>query len=442
MYKLHKIKYAIWLVSMVMLVCVFDSCCGPKATGGQGGVDSSDRNAMPIPTAAPVVPTVLVKKERLNCELVLPGQLLAYQNVPIHAKVEGYISWIGVDRGWIVHRGQPMITIVAPELDAKEKEAESKYSAALAAYHQAESTYESTISRKIEAAAKLDADDLTYKRLAEAAKTPGAVAKNEVDLGEKSVEGDRAKVESLKSEILAASNLVNSQKENVAAAYKAVDSLKAMQSYLHIAAPFDGVITERNVHQGSIVAVDATRNALPLVRIQERSLLRLVVAVPEAAVSEIKLGTKIPFTVPAFLGKTFTGTIARPGFALEHDTRTMPVEMDVPNVHGPLEPGMFATVYWKVSRPYDTLFVPESAATSDLKGTFVVRIKDNIAERVPVIRGQQMGKLQEIVGDLNPGDSVAIKATDELKTGTHVKATLASLDQINSAMKHLGAGGE
>jgi multidrug efflux pump subunit AcrA (membrane-fusion protein) len=120
----------------------------------------------------------------------------------------------------------------------------------------------------------------------------------------------------------------------------------------------------------------------------------------------------------------------------------MPVEMDVPNSDGALEPGMFATVHWNVTRPYDTLFVPESAVTTDLKGTFVVRVSDNVSERVPVTRGQQMGKLVEIVGNLNAGDSIALKATDELKTGLHVVAMQASKDQIENSSKHLSAGGE
>ena len=101
--------------------------------------------------------------------------------------------------------------------------------------------------------------------------------------------------------------------------------MEAMQSYLTITAPFDGVITERNVHTGSIVSVDATRKGVPLVRIQEKSLLRLVVPVPEEATGGIEFGKEISFTVPAYLGKTFTGKVARLGYALDSDTRTMPV---------------------------------------------------------------------------------------------------------------------
>lgn len=434
----HPIARLCVLLTTVALV----SSCGQKAEQSSPKVSEEMDGAEEGKAVAPVVPTVLVKAERLNSELSLPGQLLAYQDVPIHAKIEGYISWIGVDRGSVVRKGQRLIKITAPEFEAKEKEAEAKLSSTIAACRQAQSGYQSMVSKLAEVKAKLDADQLTYERLSEAAKTPGAVAKNEVDLGAKAVEGDRARVDSLQSEVLAAENLVNSQKNNVLAARKVVESVKVMNSYLDIQAPFDGVITERDVHEGSIVSGEGSRSASPLVRIQEKSILRLVVAVPEEAVSAIEVGREIPFTVPAFLGKTFTGRIARLGFALDQATRTMPVELDVQNADGKLEPGMFATVRWQLTRPYDTLFVPESAVTSDLKGTFVVRVQNEVSERVPVNRGQQMGKLIEVVGDLKAGDTVALKATDELKTGLHVVAMKASEQQIKDASKHMGAGGE
>ncbi|MGL1751862.1 hypothetical protein ACSTHE_00170, partial [Vibrio parahaemolyticus] len=92
----------------------------------------------------------------------------------------------------------------------------------------------------------------------------------------------------------------------------------------------------------------------------------------------------------------FQGVVARPGYALDSKTRTMPVEMNVYNKDGELEPGMFATVHWVVSRPYDTLFVPLPAVGSDLKGTFVIKVQNNVCERVPVQRGLSMDNEVEI----------------------------------------------
>jgi RND family efflux transporter MFP subunit len=215
-----------------------------------------------------------------------------------------------------------------------------------------------------------------------------------------------------------------------------------MTAYLTIEAPFDGIITERNVHVGSIVAIDAARGAPPLVRIQEEDILRLVVGVPEAAVSGTKIGQQFKFTVPAFMGKEFTGIVARPAYALDDATRTMPVELNVFNKDGTLQPGMFADVYWVVTRPVNTLFVPVTSVDADLKGTFVIRIKDDTAERIRVRRGLGMKNLMEVSGDLHEGDSVALKATDELSTGTRVITRLANQSDIESAGKHSSAGGE
>lgn len=416
--------------------------CGNQADKTTTAQGDKKEEAETTSVVTPTVDVVPVEQKKLNAELDLPGNLEAFQDVPIHAKVEGYISWIGVDRGSRVKKGDLMITVVAPEVDAKVKEASAKVSAADAAYRQAQATMDGMIEKQVEANAKFDADQLTYSRLAEAAKTPGAIAQNEVDMAQKTVEGDKARSNSMQAEVGAARNLVASEKNNLVAARNVLDSVRAMKSYLEIRAPFDGVITERNVHNGSIVAVDAARTGVPLVRIQEKDHLRLVVAVPESAVSGIHTGMEVPFTLPAYVGKTFHGTVARPGYALDTKTRTMPVELDVQNPTGDLEPGMFATVKWDVTRPYDTNFLPQSAVASDLKGTFVVLVKDGVAQRVHVVQGQSMGNLVEVIGDVKPGDMVALKATDELKSGTKVIAKTADEAQIAASGQKSSAGGE
>jgi len=292
----------------------------------------------------------------------------------------------------------------------------------------------------------MEADTLTFDRMKEAAKTPGAIAKNEVDLSGKGVEADRAAVSSIVAEIQAAKNLVDSQKNNIAAAMQMVQSLKAMETYLDIKAPFDGVVTERNVHEGSIVAVDASRLSAPLVRVQQKSVLRLIVAVPESYVSGIKKGSQISFTVPAFPGRTFTGTIARLGFALDNKTRTMPVELDVDNASGELEPGMFATVQWQIARTAPSLFVLSSAVADDLKGTYAIKIDGDRPVRVEVARGPQMGRLVEITPapgtSLRPLDKLALKATNELEQVEKIVTRPANAEDIKKAFKQSGGGGE
>jgi len=425
---------ALWMT----LVSFTLTSCGHTTSEPKTVSDSQIKEANRVPTVA----VVSVQSKKLDRELDLPGELRAFQNVPIHAKVEGFITWIGVDRGSKVKKGDKMITISCPELIEKTKEGESRLSAAQSTYTRAQSSLQAEKSKLVEANARLDADTLTCQRLKQAAQTPGAIAQNEVDLQQKTVESDRARVASIESEVKAAEAVVVAEKHNVQAARDVLESLKAMQTYLVIRAPFEGVITERNVHEGSIVAVDAARNDLPLVRVQQKDILRLVVAVPEDSIAGTNVGERISFSVPAYLGKTFNGTIARLGFALDTQTRTMPVELNVTNADGTLEPGMFATVHWQMKRPYTTLFVPSSAVNSDLKGTFVNRINNNVSERVEVQTGQTMGNMMEISGPLREGDLVALTATDELKTGTKLVSKMADEKDLKGASKRSSTGGE
>jgi RND family efflux transporter MFP subunit len=335
------------------------------------GCDRSDAPA-PKPATpaqapgAPGTPTVLVAKvssQKLQKPLRLPGDLWAYRNVALYAKVQGFIEKINVDRGSEVKQGELLVRLTAPEFEAQKSEAEAKLAANLA----------------------------TAKRLEEAAKTPGVVAGNEVEIAQKQVDADRARVK------------VYAQNEE----------------YLKILAPFDGVITERNDHEGSIVGPSAPQ---PILRIQEIARLRLVVHVPESAVGGIEVGHKVKFTVPAFPGEVFTGTVARLGYALDPKMRTMPVELDVENKDKRLTPAMFAEVHWEVTRPQASLFVPASAVVTTTERRFVIRVKDGETEWVDVRVGQPVGALVEVFGNLSAGDLVSQRGTDELREKTRVSA--------------------
>jgi membrane fusion protein, multidrug efflux system len=434
----ERVAYKIQQASTVITCCAFLTSCG---NAEKAEVKRSDiKNAV---EAASTITVVQVKKHLLDESLTLPGELRAYQDVPIHAKVEGYISWIGVDRGSVVKTGDKMITIFCPELEEKLKEAAAKVSSAESSYKSSKAALDTEVSKQVEYQARLSADNLTYTRLVEAAKTPGAIAQNEVDLAFQTVAGDNARISAQQASIHSAQSVVAAQQDNVVAAKNVFKAMEAMQSYLTIRAPFDGVITERNVHTGSIVSVDAARKGSPLVRIQEKSLLRLVVPVPENATGGVEMGKTIPFTVPAYIGKTFKGTVARLGFALDSDTRTMPVELNAWNPTGELEPGMFATVQWPVTRTYKTLFVPSAAVGTDLRGTYIVKIENGRSLRLTAKRGQSMGDSVEVLADgLEAGDQVALRATDEIQDGTKLVAKLADENDIKASQKTTQAGGE
>jgi RND family efflux transporter MFP subunit len=292
-----------------------------------------------------------------------------------------------------VRKGQSIARLDAPELGAQQAEAQARLQGAEA--------------QLAAARARLASDEGTYQRLKAASATPGVVAGNDLEVLQRTTEADRA--------------LVKAQQDNVDAARQALQSAAEIGAYLDVRAPFDGVVTERNAHAGALVGPAGTAGvADAMVRIETLSRLRLVVPVPETYAAGIREGTRVDFAVPAYPGRTFSGTIARISHAVNVRTRTMPVELEVANPSGELDPGTYTEVLWPVERPYPTLFVPSSAVTTTLERTFVVRVRAGKAEWVDVKTGASSGRLIEVFGDLREMDEVALRGTDELRPGASV----------------------
>jgi len=375
---------------------------------------------------APTVAVVNVVSQELNLQRHLPGELQAYQDVALYPKLPGFVDWIGVDRGSVVKAGQLLLRMSAPEISAQLSEAGAKTRVAESQRNEAEARIQGIRAQRIEADAKLASDEATYTRLKAASATPGVVAGNDVEVAERTVEADRARVKVYEENEKAAQSQAVSLSENVKAVTEAARSAGDIESYLRIAAPFDGVITERNVHKGSLVGPAGAPAAPPMLRIRQVSRLRLVVSVPEADAGAIATNEKISFSVPAFPGESFTGVVRRIAHALDAKTRTMPVELDVENSKGRLAPGMYAEVIWPTRRSQPSLFVPASAVAVTTERSFVIRIHDGVAEWVDVTRGASMGNLIEVFGDLQAGDQVATRGADELREGTRVSPKKAS----------------
>ena len=158
----------------------------------------------------------------------------------------------------------------------------------------------------------------------------------------------------------------------------------------------------------------------PIVRVQTATRHRLVVPVPENDVARVTEGTMVDFTVPSFPGRIFRAPIARISRSVDVKTRTMPVELDVKDPRSELVPGTFCQVEWPVQRSYVTLFVPVSAVASDLQRSFVIRIREKHAEWVDVKTGARANGLIEVFGELEAGDQVAARGTDQIRSGTEV----------------------
>ncbi len=341
------------------------------------------------------VQAVRVVSKAVERQVTLPGEFRPYLALPVYAKVTGFVRRIDVDRGSAVKRGQLLATLEAPEMQAHIVEAQSKAQA--------------IELQRAEAAAKLAAAESTYDRLKAAAATPGVVAENDLVVAEKGVEAAQA--------------LVRSYEDSIKAAQAQVQAVRDLEQYLRIRAPFDGIITERNVHPGALVGPG--QGSTPLLRLHQISRLRLVVAVPEALVGAIVKGARVPFTVPAYPGETFYGVVNLIAHDLDDKTRTMPVELEVKNPDLRLGAGMYPEVRWPVRRPTPSLLVPPTSIVTTTERTFVIRVRNGVVEWVNVSRGSRVGDLVEVFGPLAEGDTIVRRGTDELREGTKVAVQAA-----------------
>jgi membrane fusion protein (multidrug efflux system) len=368
------------------------------------------------------VPVTSVVKETLSRVDQLPGEIRAYQDVAVYPKVPGFIKWIGVDRGSDVKKGEVMVRLEAPELVAQKNEYTSRAEASKGQVQEAIAKLAAAKATLMEAQAQLAGDDDTYQRTKEASKVPGVVAPNDVIVLGQKVNADKEKVNAWQQNVEAAENQLKVQKNSLSAAVLSSHSYKDIQDYLTIAAPFDGFVTERNMHVGSFAGPRGQDAYPPIIVVQQLNLLRIITPVPEVDAGGVVPGAKVEFTVSTHPGERFVGTVARIGNYLEPKTRTMPVELNYWNPQRRVLPGMFCEVYWPTRRQHQTFFVPSNAVdTTSTLETFVNRVnKNDEIEWVPVKRGQQMGNMIEIFGNLQEGDKVALKGDDSLKPGTKV----------------------
>lgn len=339
------------------------------------------RPPAPAPAKPEAIEVVPIKSGVLSSTIPLPGQLLPYESVDIFPKAAGFIQQITVDRGSVVRKGQLLVRLNAPELGAQREQVAASL-------------------RAVEA--KSTADRVTYERLANAAKTPGIVAENDVDVAREAAAADQALV---------------------ASARESLKNVSQQETYLAIRAPFDGVVTTRNLHPGALVGPSGgPGGGTPILQLVATRRLRLVVPVPETDAQDIPVGQGVPFSVAGAPGRKFEAPISLVAHALDNRTRSMSVELDVANPENTLAAGEFATVQWPLRRSYPTLQVPTTAITNDQQRQFVIRVSNGVTSWVDVTTGITTAGQTEIFGDLKPGDMVVRRASDALAPGIKVQA--------------------
>ncbi len=344
----------------------------------------------------PYAAVAVVKREAVSNSLSIAGQFIPYQNVELHAKVAGYIRNIYVDIGDRVHQGQVLAVLEIPELVAQVQEAQ-------AAVHHAEEEILRAQSDVLRAQADNTALHANAERLLNTDKArPGLIAQQELDDATAKDRSSQAQVQAAKSALAAAG-----QQLQVAQADQRHYS--ALSDYARITAPYDGVVTWRFSDTGSLVqAGTSNTSGLPVVTIAQIDVLRLRIPVPESIASKVRIGDSADVHVQA-TGERFTGKVTRFTDSLDTSTRTMQVEIDVPNSNYHLQPGMYADVTLVAGERENALTVPIEAIERGQNGTTVLLVDaQNRVQKREVRTGIEDSDKVEILSGLAEGDRVII----------------------------------
>jgi membrane fusion protein (multidrug efflux system) len=340
---------------------------------------SEGKAEKPAEEAVVSTPAVSLTKGKLSSSLQIPGELVAYQQVDIYAKVSSFVKKLNVDVGSEVTTGQLLATMEAPEITSQLSGAESRLKSQEAVYV---------------------ASKANYDRLYETSKTPGTVSKNDLDIAQARQKSDEAQLQSAK------------------AAYKEITDNR---NYLEIRAPFNGIVSARNVSAGAYVGPTGKGSEFPIFTLQEQKKLRLVISVPEAYTSYLTSNSEVGFTVRAYTGKTFTAHVNRLSGVMDTRLRSQRIEMDVINNDKKLMPGMIAEVKIPMNTADSAFIVPKTAVVNSTVNVFVIRVVNGKGERVAVQTGREADGKTEIYGNLNPGDTIVAVASEEIRDGAELK---------------------
>jgi RND family efflux transporter MFP subunit len=360
------------------------------------------------------VPAAVVPVERKDIAntLALSGEFKPFQDVDIHAKVAGYIRKIYVDVGDHVHEGQTVAELEIPELAAQLAGADAAVRAAQQQIRRAEGEVQRAQSTHAAAHG-------AYGRLKQAADSrAGLVAQQEVDDAQAKDLGSEAQVASAEAEL-------DGAKQQLEVAQANQKQYSALSAYTRITAPFAGVITNRYADTGALVAAgtSSSTQAIPVVRIAQVSVLRLVLAIPESAASQIRLGDAVQVRVEA-LHSDIQGKVARFAASLDQQTRTMETEIDCENKNGPLLPGMYAETKLALQGKKSVLTVPLEAVSRNGNDATVLSVNGkNEIEEKRVTLGLEDSARVEIVSGLNERDRVVIGNRSQFRAGERVQPT-------------------
>ena len=367
------------------------------------------------------VGVVKIGRKPLGRTLTLSSELVPFQEIDVYAKESGYVKQLFVDYGSRVKANQVLATLEIPELQLQVKQDDAAIRTATE-----QITYAQNLVSRAEAQHKVQ--QLQSDRLSEvSAKKPGLVAQQEVDDSQGRALASASAVDAAKSNL----ESVESQLQSAQAKR---DRDQVLFDYSTITAPFAGVITQRYANLGTLVqaGTNSSTQAMPVVKLSQDDLFRLVIPVPETYVRYIHIGDPVSVSVPS-LNQSFPGKIARFSVDVREDTRTMHTEVDVQNAKRVLVPGLFAEANIQLEHRDDALALPLQALNqaNGQDSVDVVDSSNRVAIR-SVTLGIRTDTAAEVLSGLEEGDMVIVSDRSSLKTGQAVRPKVIDLVQYQS----------
>jgi RND family efflux transporter MFP subunit len=332
-------------------------------------------------TQASAIPYVDVVSPKANAdadEIALPGSTSAFNDTPIYARTSGYVQHWYVDIGARVKKGQLLATIETPELDQQLQQVRADL-------ENAEANLQLATTTAARWQHLLETDSVSHQE------TDQAIS----DLHSKQA-------------------LVNSSKANV-------QRLEQLQGFERVTAPFDGVVTARNTDIGALVQAGDNSGPKELFHMAAIQRLRVYVAVPEIYAAFVKNGEQAKLTLDALPGETLTGTVVRNADAIDAASRTLNVEVDVPNPTGRLLPGAYAFVHLRVPPHPGSFTIPSNALLFRAEGLRAGVVRNGHVELTPISIGQDYGSTVEVISGLSAHDTVIVNPSDSLANGAAVQ---------------------
>lgn len=356
-----------------LLVAVVLSGCGASEK-------KEEAKEKAVKEEAPAATSVfLLEKGKLSSSIQMPGELIPFQQVDLYARVNGFVKKLYADVGTEVKAGQLMAVMEAPELGSQLAGADSRVKTQEAIY---------------------TASKANYDRLFETSKTPGTISPNDLDQANARKNADFAQWQAAKS---------------------AYSEIAQNRNYLEIRAPFNGVVSTRNVNTGAIAGPAGKGSDLPMFVLQDQKKLRLAVLVPESATKYINNKTNIGFTVKGLPNEKFSAVVKRSAGSLDLRLRAERIEMDIINNDKKLLPGMIAEVNIPTAAQDSSLIVPKTAIINSTERIFVIKVTNGKTQWVDVKPGREADGRVEVYGALSVGDTLMTAASEEKRNGSPVQ---------------------